>query len=774
MYSTTKILSLAIFTAIIFSNIYSVNARDLISDTQSSIPSNQNVTSNRIFKKINSIKVSFTEKTPLKLFKNGDTILDSYQSFIESGVIIEEKDNEFKNIIESNKQNIILNIPVANNRYIKLKLQKTNIYTENFVHHNSISNEEKILFYRGIVDKKPNSSAAVTITTNSISGLIFDEYGNYTISQLPEYPGKYLLYNENALCLDIPFSGCGTDDSLYKNEIRTSKIKQDIKHTKRDIDDCVEIYIEGDYSLYESHNNDTDKVVNYISALFNNVALLYFNEGIKILISDIYVWTTPDPYRNFTNSYDALDAFGGYVKDNYNGRLAHLLTSRNLGEGGRSWVDVLCDTHYNFTSDIDSDGIIEIRSAGPYGVSTVISNAVTPINTYSWDVFILSHQLGHNFGSPHTHACKWGPNGDEALDNCWYTEDDCGEGPEPVNGGTIMSYCNTGYAYYAYGINFSNGFGLEPGNLIRQKVIDANCLNECPINGTNLPVYPGDLNLDGIVNNQDDVLLFLYYDYDGNSIPREEQGILWQAYTCPDWGFAVPEANGNDIKHFDCDGNGDINIQDKNAIILNWGETHDEASFPGAGIYTFGNFPSNNKIYLQPSGDITDDLLIMDISSANVVFNGSWLGFPNVNLNMDYKDFPAQQKVEIGFSRTDGTNTIGSGIIGQIAFTLDNTNLRQNDNTQNTQILEFDAINVGAHNNAGNPIAISNQYQPVNIGEATPFQNLYKSNNTITTDNLIIIGQNQKVQYNANRVRLNEGFSVRAGADFKIRSSGCN
>jgi len=79
--------------------------------------------------------------------------------------------------------------------------------------------------------------------------------------------------------------------------------------------------------------------------------------------------------------------------------------------------------------------------------------------------------------------------------------------------------------------------------------------------GTATNVWPGDINLDGIVNNQDDAIHYLYYNYNNNNIPRQEQGILWQPYPCPDWGFAVPETYGNDIKHFDCDGNGFINIQ---------------------------------------------------------------------------------------------------------------------------------------------------------------------------------------------------------------------
>lgn len=56
----------------------------------------------------------------------------------------------------------------------------------------------------------------------------------------------------------------------------------------------------------------------------------------------------------------------------------------------------------------------------------------------------------------------------------------------------------------------------------------------------------------------------------------------------------------------------------------------------------------------------------------------------------------------------------------------------------------------------------------------TPFQNLYYSCGRIATIGSLIVQQNQQVQYCANRVRLQEGFSVAAGADFKVRIGECD
>ncbi|MBL0358898.1 MAG: hypothetical protein IPP72_19430 [Chitinophagaceae bacterium] len=121
--------------------------------------------------------------------------------------------------------------------------------------------------------------------------------------------------------------------------------------------------------------------------------------------------------------------------------------------GGRAFLDILCS-----------------GSGSKTGVSGNLTNSFNQFPLYSWSTMVITHETGHNLGSSHTQNCGW-PGG--AIDNCYPTEGGCAQGPAPVGGGTMMSYCHlTGY-----GINFAKGFGPLPGYLIRSRVRNSTCIN---------------------------------------------------------------------------------------------------------------------------------------------------------------------------------------------------------------------------------------------------------------------------------------------------------
>lgn len=249
---------------------------------------------------------------------------------------------------------------------------------------------------------------------------------------------SYIFYNDHDLVQNSGFI-CGvndTDELKKKVENQTGNSVQSVSC------EPVQIYLEADYAIYTAQSSNMTTATNFVNALFAQVAVLYSNENIDIQLSELVIWNTADPYVSTTTTGAMLDAFDTQVGSTFNGDLAHLISGRLLG-GGVAWLDVLC-----------SQGT---------GISANITSTVANVPTYSWNVEVVTHELGHNFGSPHTQSCTWagGP-----IDNCVAVEDGtCSPGPAPVNGGTIMSYCHL----TSNGINFNHGFGPLPGNLIRNR-----------------------------------------------------------------------------------------------------------------------------------------------------------------------------------------------------------------------------------------------------------------------------------------------------------------
>src|SRR4029079_15718221 len=79
-------------------------------------------------------------------------------------------------------------------------------------------------------------------------------------------------------------------------------------------------------------------------------------------------------------------------------RLAHFMSTRPLG-GGIAYLDVLCSN--------------TLQCA----VSTSLTTTIVQFPTYSWNVEVCTHEMGHNMGSSHTHACVWNGNNTQ-IDDC--------------------------------------------------------------------------------------------------------------------------------------------------------------------------------------------------------------------------------------------------------------------------------------------------------------------------------------------------------------------
>ncbi len=311
--------------------------------------------------------------------------------------------------------------------------------------------------YRGIVKGNVQSIASISVFDQEIIGIVSsDQTGNVVIGRWDqEDTYGHIVYRDRNLKIiqDFKCMAVRPSEGDVAEEMPS-------KSTERTAANCVKVYFETSYKLYQNKGNNVNSVINYVTGLFNGVSTLYGNEGLGIEISEIFVWSSPDPFSHSSASA-AMSSFRSQ-RPTFNGDLGHLLDLSGSNLGGQGYIDVLCHSSNNYAySDIGSN----------------FSN----FPTYSWTVNVVTHEIGHNYGSPHTHACKWGPQGNQALDNCQETEGGCDPGPEPIGGGTIMSYCHFGSGNP--GIDFNKGFGTEPGNLIRNRAATAGCLSACGSGG---------------------------------------------------------------------------------------------------------------------------------------------------------------------------------------------------------------------------------------------------------------------------------------------------
>ncbi|MES1244359.1 MAG: M12 family metallo-peptidase [Acidobacteriota bacterium] len=183
--------------------------------------------------------------------------------------------------------------------------------------------------------------------------------------------------------------------------------------------------------------NNTTTATNYIASLIASMTVIYERDAlVRLLQGTTYlrVSTTPDPYNDVSSGNanpSKLQELSNVWNTTYAAiprAVVMMLSGKQSGGGasGIAWVNTLCSKYYGTS------------------FSQVFVSGTTPS---SGDVLVVAHEIGHNFGSPHTH-CYSTP-----IDNCYNAESGCYAGTkscpasQTINGvtsvtGTLMSYCH--------------------------------------------------------------------------------------------------------------------------------------------------------------------------------------------------------------------------------------------------------------------------------------------------------------------------------------------
>ena len=477
-----KKLILSIFPFVIFCTILFIGF-EFLNVEQHPVVINENHSVqgiNFLTKDVLSSKTSGEIKT-VDLFKYSSKPVNAAKlnGFVKSAVSLTLTKKNLENFYRNPVENLTFRIPSSDNSYIELELIRSNPFSNSAQFSTITSNGKQNLFpdkkdfaifYKGYVKGDEKSIATISVTKDEIIGIVSVKEGNYNLVQINELKNNgtldYLYYNDADLLVKNPFK-CRVNDEGNKFVNNSPSLKNEMMHIETPTagrTDTLWVYFETDYKLFQDKGSSNINVLNYVAAIFNEVQAIYSQIlGIRMGISGVAIWTQPDVYLNFSDSYNILTTFGSRYKDNFYGNFAHLLSTRNNGSlGGIAWIKVLC-RQYNSAD-----------SSGRYGFSNIINN-YSPYPTYSWTIEVITHELGHNYGSRHTHACVWkisGPGGPYgALDSCYTAEGGCFSQTQPNYGGTIMSYCHLNGE-----ISFYKGFGSAPGDSIRRYYDSAFCL----------------------------------------------------------------------------------------------------------------------------------------------------------------------------------------------------------------------------------------------------------------------------------------------------------
>ena len=193
--------------------------------------------------------------------------------------------------------------------------------------------------------------------------------------------------------------------------------------------DC-RMAVETDYQLFQKFGS-TGALTAYVTSLFGAVSDQYFTDvqtTLSIAYLGVYTsaadpWTSQD---SGGNSQALLNEFvDAWTPNNWppipgGANLAHFVSGANLG-GGIAYLNVICNQNSGFGVSGNINGTIN------WGTWTG-----APGN-FTWDFVVVAHEIGHNFGSNHTHS--YCPPLDVCYTNC--------TGSTSCSQGTIMSYCHT-------------------------------------------------------------------------------------------------------------------------------------------------------------------------------------------------------------------------------------------------------------------------------------------------------------------------------------------
>jgi len=223
----------------------------------------------------------------------------------------------------------------------------------------------------------------------------------------------------------------------------------------------ADIYIETDYPLFQKFGNSS-ATSNYVSDLLAYVSSKFQSEAAtRFNIKQISIYSTAaDPWSATSSSGALAELRNRWNAAPFNANArhhVHLLSAASLG-GGVAYINTLNQPNY------------------AYGVSGNIAGDFSLANPQIiWDSMVVAHEIGHAFGSDHTHsfaAPYIGSNVGGAIDMCTSNQypglGTATGGSSGQRGGLIMSYCHSiygGMSNIGWSFGTNHAYGSNPSRV---------------------------------------------------------------------------------------------------------------------------------------------------------------------------------------------------------------------------------------------------------------------------------------------------------------------
>lgn len=414
--------------------------------------------------------IVFGQEEPIDLFKynNAKTIsaVSELSEQVEGAVVLDINREALEKINLERSYKLRLLIPVSADQKVEAELERFDILSSDAKTlarsksgESDVDLRNIILSYKGSIPGAGNSLISISFYNGKVIGLMKSRNDSYVLGNLLDKnkneTDDYILYQESKLKARNEFK-CGSEQFPVPDEIvrRIQQISSGSTDLSNDLR-IAKVAIDVDFYTYGVYGNSVPNASAYALALMSAASAVYVKDmNVRLIVSYLRVWTTQDPYTS-TDGSTLLNQFRAEwinTQGSVDRTIAHLVSRRNnLNVAGIAYLNVLCNTSFG------------------YGLSATLNGTINQLPSYSYDVVVIAHEIGHNFGSPHTHNCSWagGP-----LDTCVEVEGGCYTGPTFPTAGTIMSYCDI-----VPGGSVIMDFGDQPGALIRNSAEAAFCMS---------------------------------------------------------------------------------------------------------------------------------------------------------------------------------------------------------------------------------------------------------------------------------------------------------